>query len=626
MKKKVSFKIKVLVPLIAIFLVSVLTISYIDYRHLNIVIRTKTNASLEVFADNILAQINHLNIILDSTKQTLNEKHITIAKTVLRIIESTPYEMTPRQLWELSQPLDIIELNIVDSNGILYNSSIPSFIGDDYTNSETTIVYMLLADGTLKEYAEEPRASVLPDFSLGEITHFAGVARENGGFIQLGFNADVMGRLQEQINIDKTIKETKIGLNGFGFVITDGFITAHPEDRMLNVNVTDQLWYKTLSSGNDFEWVIINERLYYAGIKHTENNIVVGLVPYEDYYRELNRVLFETIRFLIIAIIILIIIVYFVLGKLLLPVKHLVKGLGKIAESKMEARIEGNYNDEFGEIKDAINNMAADTKAHMNIISGIEYASKIQKNLLPPDIIFNEAFEDHFYIWKPKDIVSGDIYWIKNFEKGTVLCVCDCTGHGTPGALLTMLVTSIFESSITNDNYSDTSLIIWELEKRLISALNVNTDIINKGLTINDGCDLAVLFISKDGTVKISAGNTNVFVCDGEKVTRFKGQKIRVGDGLIKSKDDIKTNIVPANPKNKFYISSDGLYEQVGSFPGTQGVMPFGYDTLEKIIMENHNEEQKIITQKIWQAFEEYRGSNAQRDDFQLITFKPKLI
>ena len=254
------------------------------------------------------------------------------------------------------------------------------------------------------------------------------------------------------------------------------------------------------------------------------------------------------------------------------------------------------------------------------IMEGVAYASKIQRNLLPSENAFREAFSDYCCLWKPKDIVGGDIYWIKSFEEGTVLCVCDCTGHGTPGALLTMLVVSAFESSVTERNCKDPADIIWELEKQLVATLHVETASAGqRGLTINDGCDLAVLFIAKDGAVTISAGNMHVYVCDGAKVTRVRGQRIRIGEGLLKSKDDVKTVAIPANPKNKFYIASDGLYEQVG---GAEKI-PFGYDTPEKIILESHGDSQSVTTKKIWQAFEAYRGSNARRDDLEFIAFKP---
>jgi len=257
------------------------------------------------------------------------------------------------------------------------------------------------------------------------------------------------------------------------------------------------------------------------------------------------------------------------------------------------------------------------------VISSIEYASKIQKNLLPSNDVFNEAFSDYSVIWKPRDIVGGDIYWIKNFEGGTVLCVCDCTGHGTPGALLTMLVVSIFEATVNKNNYKDTSGIIWELEKRLVMVLNVNANKDDaRSLNIKDGCDLAVLYIAKDGSVTTSSGCTHVFICDGKNVTRIKGQRIYIGEGKIKSREEIKTVSISADSDNKFYIASDGLFDQ----PGDQGKYPFGYDAFTEIILKNHNESQSVISGRVWEEFEKFRGITPRVDDFMLVSFKSNIF
>jgi signal transduction histidine kinase len=366
-RKKVSFKIKVLIPILAIFIISVLIISFINYRLLDYSVKTKTNANMEIFADSILAQIRHLNIILDATKQTLIEKHIAIAKTVVDILDSTPGQLSTEKLLRIAQPLDIIELSVANSNGIITASSVPKYLGFDYKLYEPTKAYMKPTDGTLAVLSEEPRASVLNDdvgdLILGDINHYTGIARKNGGFIQIGFNAGVIGRLQEEINIYRTIEETKIGQNGFGMVLSKGFITAHPNGAL--ADVSGEGWYKTVSSGNGFAWINIDGKQYYAGYKNENGNTVVALVPEQDYHRERNRLLFDSTMLLLITIVIITIVIYLVVGGLLRHVKYLVTGIGKIAEGNLDARIEGSYNDEFDKIKDAVNSMAADIKTYM---------------------------------------------------------------------------------------------------------------------------------------------------------------------------------------------------------------------------------------------------------------------
>jgi hypothetical protein len=328
----------------------------------------------------------------------------------------------------------------------------------------------------------------------------------------------------------------------------------------------------------------------------------------------------------------------------ILRIVHAVEDIAhkKKTQGDLKARIEGNYNNEFDGIKNAVNTFISEIDIYMSdklraehqvyeselakeraeaareaVMSGINYASKIQKNLLPGNSLFEETFSDYSVIWNPRDVVGGDIYWLKKFEKGAVLCVCDCTGHGTPGALLTMLVVSATEAVIKADNCHDTADIIWQLEQKLVNVFNVDTNADGKG--IKDGCDIAVLFIAKDGSVNISSGNIHVFVCDGSEVRQIKGQKIYVGEGRLKGKEEVKTVQIPANPDDKFYIASDGLFEQVGG----ERSEPYGYRAFKQIILENHHEKQSVISDKIWSAFEEYRHWEPRVDDFELITFKP---
>ena len=137
-------------------------------------------------------------------------------------------------------------------------------------------------------------------------------------------------------------------------------------------------------------------------------------------------------------------------------------------------------------------------------------------------------------------------------------------------------------------------------------------------MEINDGCDLVIMFIAKDGNISMSAGNTNVFTCDGDKVSRYKGQQLFIGEGRLTSKDEVEVIDIKPNPDNKYYISTDGLYDQIGGETKKQ----FGYKKLENIIIDNHHKSQEFISGKIWETFEEYRGNEPRRDDIELITFK----
>jgi len=325
-----------------------------------------------------------------------------------------------------------------------------------------------------------------------------------------------------------------------------------------------------------------------------------------------------------------------------LPIDDVSTALQKIAGGNFDTRIESAYRGDFDKIKRAVNSTALDLDHYLTeklqaedeaykaelakgqaeavaeaMMSSARYANKIQRNLLPQNEAFKEAFPDYSVIWRPRDIVGGDFYWLKNLDEGTMLCVCDCTGHGTPGALLTMLVASTLETLISEERHTDTAQILYLLDQRLATVLNAKTDDITS-MEINDGCDLVVMYIAKNGNISMSAGNINVFACDGHEVARYRGQPLFIGEGRLKSKDEVTVVTIAPPPGSKFYVASDGLSDQIGSHSKKQ----FGVKELERIILENHHEKQEVITNKIWDAFEEHRGDEPMRDDFQLITFK----
>jgi len=297
---------------------------------------------------------------------------------------------------------------------------------------------------------------------------------------------------------------------------------------------------------------------------------------------------------------------------------------GHLSNDRKSIIAKGDYQ----KILDGVDAIADNMAIHMDelakrlhtISEGIRYASKIQSDLLPKNQAFDEAFSDYPIIWKPRDVVGGDIFWLKNFEgKGTILCVCDCTGHGAPGAMLTMLLVSAFEDIVNENNCYDTAGVIYHLEQRLVSGFGVEAAAKGEaGANIQDGCDLAVLFIKSGGDINLSSANIPVFICNGKEVKHIKGQRLFIGEGLLGSKDEVDTIHIPADPDAKYYIASDGLFDQPGDIP-----IPFGYKKFKKVIMENHDKSQDVISDKVWEEFEAYRGAEPRVDDFELISFKP---
>jgi serine phosphatase RsbU (regulator of sigma subunit) len=429
-------------------------------------------------------------------------------------------------------------------------------------------------------------------------------------------------------------------LGGYGYAMivnSAGTIIGHKNDDLLGKKIPESLqeYIKTLGMGRVAFQETVNgvPSMLFIERHNSTDWFPIIIVSLSDFSISSNFVSRAIIILAAGVILLLTFIVLFAVNGVTKALSTAIRYAETVSRGNLDAKLSVRREDEVGVLAQSLQDMVASLErmiavaeqktreaeeATDTLIQGINYASKIQRDLLPRNYAFDKAFRDYFIIWKPRDIVGGDIFWLKNFDQGTVLCVCDCTGHGTSGAMLTMLVVSALEACIWPNNCHDTAGLIWQIEQKLVTNFSVNSSE-RKLNEIQDGCDLAVLFIARDGSVSISSGHIPVFICDGKEVRQIKGQKIAVGEGIIKSKDEINVARIEANPDNTFYIGSDGLFDQ----PGGPLSIPFGYKAFKRVIMENHGKNLSVISEKIWNAFEEYRGDEIRVDDIQLISFKP---
>ena len=443
----------------------------------------------------------------------------------------------------------------------------------------------------------------------------------------------------EELNSRHVISVNLLGDHGYAMIATSaGTLIGHRhEDEIGQMLPAQTLAHLALinegGSSAAFETTLYSERfMVFAERSFYTDWFAIVVSPVSEFYTATNFLATFTAVLAVLLILAQAVVIWVVVRGITTALTTTVRYSEDIANGRLDAPLAIKRNDEVGVLAQSLRDMVDKLRSMIDIaeektaeaqasaetiMEGIKYASKIQKNLLPVNNVLEAAFSDYSVIWEPRDVVGGDIYWMKRFDnKGAVFCICDCTGHGTSGALLTMLVVSELESSVNLSNCHDTAYAIWRLEQRLVDVFNVRQ---REGDDIKDGCDLAVVFLANDGSVTLSAGNLNVFTCDGTKVRRIKGQRIFVGEGKLESKKDIQTINLSPNPADKFYIASDGLFDQPGGECGT----PFGYGRFEKIILQHHDQSQPVISGKIWDAFEAYRGVEPRVDDFALLTFKP---
>ncbi|HTB06182.1 MAG TPA: tetratricopeptide repeat protein [Bacteroidia bacterium] len=253
-----------------------------------------------------------------------------------------------------------------------------------------------------------------------------------------------------------------------------------------------------------------------------------------------------------------------------------------------------------------------------DMTDSIQYASRIQQTILPSMEHFHSLFPDSFVFWKPKDIVSGDFFWITTHKGYKFLVAADCTGHGVPGALMSMIGAELFNEAINIKGLVTPSEILNEVRSGIISALKQRGDLGEQ----KDGMDAALCVFEKaEGrqTIEFAGANNPLWIVRSAPAadicfTEILPNKQPIGihgaaiepfteHGIVLEKGDI------------LYIFSDGFADQFGGPKGKK----FKYNQLRDIVIGLRNTpmpEQGKILEK---TFEDWKGSLEQLDDVLVI-------
>ena len=245
------------------------------------------------------------------------------------------------------------------------------------------------------------------------------------------------------------------------------------------------------------------------------------------------------------------------------------------------------------------------------ITSSIEYASRIQMAMLPVDEHFKTSFSDYFIIFKPRDIVSGDFYWIGEDEKNIFFTVADCTGHGVPGAFMSTLGISTLNEIITNNHNLHANTVLELLRDKIKTALHQT----GKDGEAADGMDIAFCVLHKNMKLLEFSGAFNpLFIFQGGEFVEYKANRMPIGI-YYGEKDKFTNYEINLKKGDTIYIFSDGLSDQFG---GPKGVK-YKKAKLKKLLAEIHyrplSEQRSIIENE----FEKWKGTYDQIDDVTIL-------
>ena len=235
-----------------------------------------------------------------------------------------------------------------------------------------------------------------------------------------------------------------------------------------------------------------------------------------------------------------------------------------------------------------------------------DYAKRIQSTVLPPVDVFESLFAEHLIFLKPRDIVSGDFYWISQRESKTFITAADCTGHGVPGSLMSMLGITMLHEIVNEKNFGHSDEILNELRINIARTLKQE----GKPGEQKDGMDMVLLIYDrKTKELEFSGANNPMYIIRDGKMIEYKGNNMPVA--YYDNMTDFTRHTIKMQQGDRVYLFTDGFPDQFGGPNGKK----FKYKPFKELLLEVHDrpmDEQRRILQMV---FDEWKGNLDQIDD-----------
>jgi serine phosphatase RsbU (regulator of sigma subunit) len=255
-------------------------------------------------------------------------------------------------------------------------------------------------------------------------------------------------------------------------------------------------------------------------------------------------------------------------------------------------------------------------RANGLILESIRYASKIQDALLPDKKALGDGVRDIQVIWEPLHLVGGDYFWLERIGERSLIFIADCTGHGVPGAFMTMVAASALDRILHQDGRSRPSEILESLDQMVRARLRQD----RPDASSDDGLDAAVcIYDPASASLTFAGANMPLFFRFGDGFAEIKGARRSLGYRLDRRHAPFTDHVIAVEPGAAFYLFTDGVPDHIGGDPK----LLLGRRRLAQIITRHQHLPPAEQLAAVKQALEDYRGGQPRRDDMTLIRFVP---
>ena len=269
-------------------------------------------------------------------------------------------------------------------------------------------------------------------------------------------------------------------------------------------------------------------------------------------------------------------------------------------------------NELINEQKDLVENQKiALEEKNTSITDSIRYAKRLQEAIIPPIAVVNEYLDNAFILYKPKDIVAGDFYWIKKIGSSVLFAVADCTGHGVPGAILSVVCHNALNRAVGEFNITEPAKI---LDK--VSAI-VEETFAKSEKDVHDGMDIALCLLNKEKMeLQFSGAHNALYQIRNGEFQEFKGARQPIPK--IDKEKPFSNETIALQKDDLYYIFSDGYADQFGGVNGRK----LKYKPFQELLLRNSSLPMEDQLVELDSFFESWRGDEDQVDDVCLMGYR----
>ena len=604
-------------------------------------------AKNELVTDEIKNILEFQDVALNLIESNLNAKIEDYSHRLITEYFSDTKNIETVDLYEIRDELNLdpklFDFYIIKSNGVIVNTTLKSDLGLDLFSFGKEMQNKLETVLRKKSFLSDHFETEVSTRKLKKYSYHATIDRKY--IVQIGMYSeeafDISEKFVERLNTisaETNIKSIDLFINPeqpFSKFSDATLVDTNHINMVQKVFETTHTYITfTKEEGRELKHAYVYLGM---GTDSAESNLAVIRIVSDitDSHILIRNLMLFSLLLLILTLGIMSGFFYKKIGGITLPILHLVQKAIKITEGNLEERVEIVGDNEVTTLSEQFNLMVQKLEHSYHEIveqkkdleDSIHYAQRIQNAILPPKQLRQRILPNSFVLYKPKDIVSGDFYWMDEKDNKTLFSVVDCTGHGVPGAFMSIVGYNGLNRAVGDHNKTAPGEILDDLNDSVTGSLRQQED----QSAVKDGMDLALCSIDlKSRVLQYAGANNPLYVVRSCKEPHLEGREITITNddyNLFEYKADkqpigsylehrkFTTHTIQLLEGDAVYIFSDGFADQFGGERGKK----FKYKPFKQLLLSNQHKPLEIQRDVLDEAIEGWRGELEQIDDICII-------